>query len=226
MTNWQKVGYIGYEGQDIYGQDPTPFMGAQQEYRGAQQEYRGAMGAGPGPNYQPRAVSQQAPRIPLPPALVDRLNKVPVEVFDIVPGYPNAQISSALVANVINAETAIHNFIPPTGHYVVINPADITQEVLLEPFASSDNTTFIRNGLINIYTITGLQGFTQRLYSGGSEFHNPNANQSSVGNRRRWQFGAVISPGDTIQTRLFSPILMSITSTNLDHRVSVKKVTP
>jgi len=224
MTQWQKVGYIG---QQEGAMDPTIFMGgAQQEYRGAQQEYRGAMGAGPGPNYSPRAVSQQAPRIPLPPALVDRLNKVPVEVFDIVPGYPNQQISSLIGANVATVETAIHNFIPPTGHYVVINPADITQEVLLEPYDTT--TTFMNNALINIYTITGLQGFTQRLYSGGAEFHNRGANQASVGNRRRWQFGAVVSPGDTIQTRLFcnNAALMSTVFTVLDHRVSVKKVTP
>jgi hypothetical protein len=216
---WQQVGYIGA--------DDTPYLqGAQQEV-GAQQELGKVA---PQKMYSPRAVSKTSPKVPVPSGLAQLLQSAPTEVFDIYPGYPNVAVSSLLAANLANVESVVHTFTPPTGHYVVINPADITQEVLFEPYASSDGTVFIL-GLINIYTRTGLLGFQQRLYSGGSEFHNPARNVSSVGNRRRWQFGAIISPGDTIDTRFFAPApmfnpLAAGIPSHLDHRVSIKKVTP
>jgi len=221
---WQQVGYIGLDN------DPTPFMGEQgavQDY-GAQQEIFGAAAPAGQQAYQINAPPTSAPRVQLPAALAQQMAKVPVEVFDIFPAFPNAVVSSALGNSVAAAETTIHTFTPPTGHYVVINPADITQEVLYEPFSSSQGTAgaFLK-GLVSVYTRTGLQGFQQRLYHGGSEFHNPDINISSVGNRRRWQFGAVVSPGDLMETRFFHMTAVATASmSSLDHRVSVRKITP
>ena len=225
MTKWRGVGFMGAD-------DLLPFLGDDYEgddYEGALQEQIAAMqemGQSRQQAYRIPPPAAKVPKIALPPALARQMAKVPVEVFDIFPGYPNVAVSTALVSSTPNVESLVHTFTPPTGHYVVINPADITQEVLYEPYDSSTGTVFLK-GLINIYTKTGLQGFVQRLYSGGSEFHNPAINISSVGNRRRWQFGAVISPGDIMETRFFHVTgVTHSTSSHLDHRVSVKKITP
>lgn len=226
---WHQVGYIGLD-------DITPFMGEnydmgaqQQEYAAVQQEY----GQEAKQAYVARPPAASAPRVSMPAALTQRMQQVPVEVFDIFPQFPNAVVSSALGAvAAANVETVIHTFTPPTGHYVVINPADITQEVLYQPFNSRGNSNVANftKGLVSVYTRTGLQGFQQRLYHGGSDFHNPFQNLSSVGNRRRWQVGAVISPGDLMDTRFFDPAIIAGGTTAadsyLDHRVSIKKITP
>lgn len=241
MSEWQGVGYIGYDDDEV--EDDASFFGAAEEvYDGAMEEYaydglgrrikrprRMMRRFAPRRRvskrvYSPRAVSKRAPKIAVPAALSKHLSASPIEVFDIYPGYPNAIISTAIVANALNVESVVHTFTPPTGHYVIINPSDITQEVLFEPFATSDSTGFIR-GLINIYTRTGLMGFQQRLYSASSEYHNPAVSQSSVGNRRRWQFGAVISPGDLLETRFIGAVA-NIVGSHLDHRVTIKKITP
>ena len=223
MPKWTQVGYIG-----LGNEDATPFMGEQygavQQYSATQQEFGQAAPAPAQQAYTVRPPPESAPRVPLPSGLATRLGQVPVEVFDIFPGYPSLAISTALSAGVHGTETTIHTFNPPTGHYVVINPSDLTQEVLLETYDSSSG--YIK-GLINIYTRTGLQGFQQRLYSGGSEFHNPAQQMASMGNRRRWQFGAIVSPGDDIETRFLHAVSdMGTTYSHLDHRVSVKKITP
>lgn len=222
MAKWTQVGYIGLGNEDV-----TPFMGdygAVQQYSATQQEF--GQDAAPAPTaYTARPPAASAPRVPLPAGLATRLTQVPVEVFDIFPGYPNAAISSLLGLGVIGVETTVHTFTPPTGHYVVINPSDLTQEVLLETFNTATAAAYIK-GLINIYTRTGLQGFQQRLYSGGSEFHNPAQQMASMGNRRRWQFGAIISPGDTMETRFLGADTFGTVASHLDHRVSVKKITP
>jgi len=226
---WKQIGFFGTKDDDL-----LPFMGDYEgDYEGAVQEQRGAamqyIGAPPAPApqavYSPRQPAARPPRMPLPPALANQMKKVPVEVFDIFPGFPSTQYSSNLSVSTPGAESTVHTFTPPTGHYVVINPSDITQEVLYEPYDSSVTSTLVK-GLISIYTRTGLQGFQQRLYHGGSEFHNPSINISSVGNRRRWQFGAVISPGDTMETRFFHALNAAGTNSHLDHRVSIKKITP
>jgi hypothetical protein len=201
--------------------DITPYMGY-----GAQQQIRRGYGDEQQLAYNPPApASDMNNGVALPPGLATRMAQVPTEVFDIFPGYPNAAVSSLLGLGVIGVETTIHTFSPPTGNYVVINPSDLTQEVLLETFNTATTATYIK-GLINIYTRTGLQGFQQRLYSGGSEFHNPAQQMASMGNRRRWQFGAIISPGDTMETRFLGADTFGTVASHLDHRVSIKKVTP
>jgi hypothetical protein len=206
---WNPIGYIG--------EVPAYYLNGAMQEDGAMQE----MGA----PYVPKAPAKKQGGIPLPAALAAHLKKARLEPYDIYPGYPNAVISSAIAANVVNAETTVHTFTPPTGHYIIINPADLTQEVLFEPYASTDGTVFIL-GLINIYTRTALLGFQQRLYSAGSEYHNPARNVSSVGNRRRWQFAACISPGDTMETRFLAAAALSPVGSHLDHRFSAKKATP
>jgi hypothetical protein len=235
MPRWTQVGYIG-----LGDEDATPFMGdygAVQQYSATQQEFgevgdigQARRGAAPRRAFVARPPPEAPPRVPLPSGLAARLGQVPVEVFDIFPAYPNVTVSTALSMGTAQVETTVHTFNPPTGHYVVINPSDLTQEVLLETFNSlgTASTNYIK-GLVNIYTRTGLQGFQQRLYSGGSEFHNPNQQMASMGNRRRWQFGAIISPGDNMETRFFGAAATDIfhsTNSHLDHRVSVKKITP
>jgi hypothetical protein len=229
---WRQLGYIRKEDAALLpflGDYEGDYEGAVQEQRGAAMQYIGDTAPAPAPApavYSPRQPAARPPRMPLPPALADQMKRVPVEVFDIFPGFPSTVYSSNLSQSTPGSESTVHTFTPPTGHYVVINPSDITQEVLYEPYDSSVTSTLIK-GLISIYTRTGLQGFQQRLYHGGSEFHNPSINISSVGNRRRWQFGAVISPGDTMETRFFNATYAtSSTASHLDHRVSIKKITP
>lgn len=178
--------------------------------------------------YPPRGT----PGFGMPGDLAARLRQVPGEVFDIFPGFPNTTVSSLLSVNTVQVQTAIHTFTPPTGHYIVLDPGDVTQEVLLQPYSSQGqaSSNFIR-GLIEIFTRTGLIGKSERVYAGGAEFHRPESNLSSIGHRRKWQLGYVVSPGDTLITFLTTQgssasDVIGTAQTVLDHRVLSKKITP
>ena len=227
---WKRVGVIGAtRGEDLWQ------AGAAQEYDtdgyGAAQEYD--LGADDGGNraqlttqypQRPRG----SPQFRVPSSLAERLKQVPGEIYDIFPGVPNTTVSTNLTAGTANTDTDVHTFTPPVGNYIVLNPGDVTQEVLFETFTSNGRTSsdFIP-GLITVHALTGLQGKRERLYAASSEFHNPFQNMSSVGHRRKWQLGYLISPGDAIITRFVgSSANGTATSTaHLDHRVLAKKIT-
>jgi len=146
------------------------------------------------------------------------------EVFDIFPGYPEERISSKLRPNIPNmcedeGGTTVHVFTVPANHSLVINPSDITQEALFEAYDA--NHKFI-NGLITINAEFAF-GNTKRVYSATSAFHNPENEVSSMGMRRRWQFGVTLKPGDKLRTKFFAKEAIDINQTHLDHRVNIIK---
>jgi hypothetical protein len=76
--------------------------------------------------------------------------------------------------------------------------------------------------MITIYAQTGLQGKSERVYAASSEFHNPFQNMASIGNRRKWQLGYIIVPGESMLTKFFCGTAIGTSQAHLDHKVSVK----
>jgi hypothetical protein len=207
---WRKVGSIGVD------------HGAYQDYdSGSYQDYD--VGADEKPLANKAPGPSPAPKFRLPAGLAERLRSVPSEPYDIYPSYPSTTYSSALSANTASSETTCHTFIAPTGSYVVLNPGDVTQEALFETFTSNGRTSsdFIA-GMITIYAQTGLQGKSERVYAASSEFHNPFQNMASIGNRRKWQLGYIIVPGESMLTKFFATVAIGTSNAHLDHKVSVK----
>jgi hypothetical protein len=138
-----------------------------------------------------------------------------LEVFDILPAIPDSDTSSVLVNNVPNIESTIHVFTVPNGNTAFINPGDLTQEAFLEPIDSKGD--FI-NGVINIYAEFS-NGEVMRVYSGRSEFHN---SRRSPTNRRHWQFGVVLEPGDKIVTKFIASTAMDVKRSHLNHKTAFR----
>lgn len=173
------------------------------------------------------------PAFNVSPDLAARLKAMPGELYDIYPGQPDTTTSTAL--SVVTANTSgqtVHTFTPPTGTFIILDPNDMTQEVLFQPFTSAGtaSSNYIP-GLIEIFARTGLGGKTEKVYAGISEHHRTDSNMASVGNMRRWRLGYLIKPGEKLLTQFNSQGTGATASigtgtTVLDHKVLAKGVLP
>ena len=221
--SWKRVATIGAVQEESAVQEEDGTMGARRPFS-PRRSGRKFTSKAPGP--------RPPPTFQVPVTLAERLKNVPGEVYDIFPGVPDTTTSTNLSVVTANAQGVIHTFTPPTGHYIILDPSDITQEVLLQPYTSagSASSNYIP-GLIEIFTRTGLAGKQERVYVAVSTFHRDDSNLAARGDRRKWQLGYVISPGDRLLTMFTSQGTGATASigtgtTVLDHRVLAKKVSP
>ena len=171
----------------------------------------------------------------MPGGLNALLARAPKEVFSIYPGIPDTGVSGNLVTNTSRTQSAVHTFKTPTGHFLVLDPGDIGQEVLFTPYGSQGGSTssdFII-GLIEIFAKSALGGVTTRVYTADSMSHRTDSQLATIGQKRKWQVGAVLSPGDQAITYFTSRGAYSTGSevihtlqTILEHRVTSRKIAP
>lgn len=214
MNMWTRMGGIG---------------GAFQERAALQERGIGASRT----VYRRQAPASKPVAFNVPADLAARLAAMPGELYDIYPGQPDTTTSSALSIVAANTQGAtVHTFTPPTGTFIILDPHDLTQEVLFQPFTSAGtaSSNYIP-GLIEIYAQTGLRGRTEKVYAGITEHHRTDSNLASVGNQRRWRLGYLIKPGEKLLTQFNSQGTGASASigtgqTTLDHKVLAKGVLP
>jgi len=131
-----------------------------------------------------------------------------MELYNTRPGYPNNEYSKPLIPNTIDVETTIYSFQLPTGHYAITNPDIDFDGVLVRPFDNKGK--FIDDGLVCVYAQSGLQGLRVRVYSGNTEFHNPNTPESLIRSNRKWSMKHILVPGDSLDVTLSASKVMDI----------------
>jgi hypothetical protein len=139
-------------------------------------------------------------KVKLEAYLAEQLKKSPAELFTIEENSLKTIATTKYEASVGerkpgDEEVVVYVYSPEKEHFIIVNPENDKCKISFEPYDSDGK--FI-NGLTHVYIRHGLTGFVQPIYLGGSEFSNP---EHVMEMRQRFQFGAIISPGDTLEVR-------------------------
>jgi len=155
--------------------------------------------------------------------LAEQLKKNPAELFTIEENSLKTIATTKYEAPVGerksgDEEVVVYVYTMEKDHFIIVNPENDKCKISLEPYDADGK--FI-NGLTHVYIRHGLTGFVQPIYSGGSEFSNP---EHVMEFRQRFQYGAVISPGDSLEVRFLGVQKIDPTKSKLKMTLLKKKI--